>query len=119
MTQHHVGRLASNARQHGQQRHVGRHFAAMLRDERLGHADQGLRFLAEEAGGFDLLLERWRTSFRQGGRIQVALEQGGCDEVDPRIGRLRRQDGGDQQLERRPVVQLSVGVRVLFPITSL
>ena len=82
-------------------------------DERLGHADQRLRFLAEEAGGLDLLLELGRSRAPAPPRRDSA-EQRRRDHVDARVGGLRRQDRGDQQLERVPVVQLGVGVRVLL-----
>ena len=51
--------------------------------------------------------------FRERARVGVALEQRRRDQVDARVGGLRRQDRRDEQLERRPVVQLGVGVRVL------
>jgi hypothetical protein len=86
----------------------------MFVDEHRRHADERLGFLAEEAGRDDLFLEHRRLGPRQRVRPRVAREQGRGDHVHPRVGGLRRQDRGDQQLEWIAVVQFRVGVRVLL-----
>ena len=85
----------------------------MLVDEHLRHADERLRLLPKEAGRDDQLFELRRLRLHQRARIGVALEQRRRHQVHPRIGRLRRQHRRRQQLERRPVVELGVGVRML------
>jgi len=114
MTQHYVRGLAANTRQFREQIHVGRHLAAVLGDERLGHTDQGFGLLSKEAGGLDLLFERRLARGGERRRVRILCEQRRRHHVHPRIGRLRRQDRRDEQLERVAVVELRVRIGMLL-----
>ena len=72
-----------------------------------------LRLRAEETGGVNLRLELRRRRLRERARVGIALEQRRRDQVHALIGRLRREDRRDQQLEGVAVVELGVGVRML------
>ena len=63
--EHDVRRLAADAGQLEQGGHVGRHLAADAADQGLGHADERLRFGAEEPGRVNLRLEGRRRRARQ------------------------------------------------------
>ena len=111
--EHDVRRLAADAGQREQRRHVGRHLALMLLHEGLRHADERSGFRAEESGRMNLRLERRRRRARQLVRRGIPLEQRRRHQVHALVGRLRREDRRHQQLERRGVVQLGVGVGML------
>src|SRR5581483_3762574 len=113
VAEHDVRRLAAHARQLDELVHVGRHLAAMLGDESLRHAEQRLRLRAKKPGGVDQRFELRRRRLRERLRVRIFLEQHRRDQVDARVGRLRRQDRRDEQLERVPVMQLGVGVGML------
>ena len=70
-------------------------------------------FGAEEPGRVNLRLELAGVAFASAGGVGIALEQRRRDHVHALVGRLRRQDRRHQQLERVPVVQLGVRVRML------
>jgi hypothetical protein len=83
-----------------QRLHVGRHLSAVPLDQGLAHTEQHLGLLRKKpvaticgsssaAGGGDEPL-----------RIRVALEERRRDLVHARVGRLRREDRRDEQLER-------------------
>jgi len=114
MSEHDVRRLAADARELRELLHVGRHLAAVFGDQLLRHPDQGFRFLTKESGRQNLRLELGGCGLRQRARISIALEKGGRDHVDARVGGLRGQDCRHQQLERVAVMQLRIGVRVLL-----
>ena len=91
-----------------------RHLAAMLGDQLSRQRDDVLRLGAEEADGADqfgdpVLAERRHLLRRVGGG-----EQGRRRLVDPGVGRLRRQDDGDEQGEGAGVVQLALRLGQAF-----
>src|SRR6185436_13193663 len=108
-----VGGLAADAGKLRQRVHVGRHLAAVIVDQRLRHADQRLRLLAEEPCRVDRFLEVRRLRLGERPRIRISLEERRRDHVDARIGRLGRQHRGDEELVGVLVLQLGVGVRML------
>src|SRR5207247_3805017 len=93
--------------------HLRRHFAAVVRYQRLRHAQQRLRFRAVEAGRMKLRLELRGRGARERARVGVAREERRRHQIHARVGRLRGQDRRDEQLERRRIVQLGVRVRML------
>ena len=58
-------------------------------------------------------LDLCALGFRERARIRIACEKGRGDAVDAGIRRLRRQDGGHQELKGVREIQLRVCVRVL------
>ncbi len=74
--------------------------------------DERVRLGAEEAGGPDHLLQLGAVGRGVRRGVRVPREQRGRDQVHPDVGGLRRQHGGDQQLEGVLEVELAVGVRV-------
>ena len=113
VAEHDVGGLASHSRQLDQLLHRLRHFAAVIRDQRLRHAEERFRLGAEESGRVNLRLELRRCGPGERARVGVALEQCRRHRVDERVGGLRGQDRRRQQLERRREVQLGVGAGML------
>jgi hypothetical protein len=81
-------------------------------DELSGHADEGLGLLAEEPGGDDEPFDVPGRGGRERPRVGIPIEERRRDLVDARVGRLRGEDGGDQQLEGVPIVKLGVGAGV-------
>src|SRR5581483_3298004 len=55
-----------------------------------------------------------RVSLRERRRSRVTREERRRHHVDPNIRGLRRENRGDEQLERVAVVQLRVGIRMLL-----
>jgi hypothetical protein len=84
----HVGRLATDAWQRDELGHRAGNLAAVLLDEGLGHAPQGARLVAVEAGRPDVLLELAGVSLGvvRGGAVLV--EEGLRDAVYPDVGGL-------------------------------
>src|SRR5262249_26388730 len=85
---------------------------AEARDNRPATGADVARLGTEETGRLDVPLQ-----LTQAGRGEVmyrreALEEGRRDEVDTLVGTLRRQDGGDQELQRRLVLQRARRVRI-------
>lgn len=109
-----VRRLASDTGQRRQRVHVRRHLPAVLLDQCGRHPDQRLRLRAEEAGRVDLRLEFVGRRLGQCRRIRIPLEQRRRDHVHALIGRLRRQDGGRQQLEGVREMEFRVSARMLL-----
>src|SRR5690348_11769932 len=112
VAEHHVGGLEPHAGQLDEGRALARHLAAVTLDERLGHAEQRAGLGAEEARRADLALELLRPGLRQRVGSWIRLEQTGRDHVDALVGALRRENGGDQQLERRVEVERDLGVGI-------
>ena len=92
---------------------VVRHFAAMTFHQRARHAHERLRFRSEEACRVNLPLQLSAFGRRERRRIRIPLEEGWRDAIDAGIGRLRRQNRGDEQLIWILVVELGVGVGML------
>ena len=110
--EHDVGRLAPDAGQRLERRPVLGDHAAMPLDQQATGGDDVPRLGAEQADGLDkfgkaFLAERqhrlWGRRDRKEPRRRL---------VDPDIGRLRREDDGDQQLERRRVFEFGGRRRV-------
>ena len=114
MAQHDVRGLASDAGQLHERSHVRGHFALVTLDERASCAHNRARFAAEKSRGDDHRLDGFGFDRGQRARIRIFLEERRRDDVDARIGGLRGKDRRDQQLERRTVMELGVGIRVLL-----
>jgi hypothetical protein len=110
-----IGCLASHPWQAPELIHGAGYLAAVIGHHGLGHADEALGLVAEEPGGFDDLFQLGRVGPGQLDRGGVAPEQGGSDQIDPRVGALGREDGGTEQLVGVLVVQRATGVRVGLP----
>jgi hypothetical protein len=113
MTQHHVGGLAADSWQLHERVDVRGHLAPVLLDERPRHADDGFRLLPEKPGLEHEAFDVGRVGAAQGARVGIPGEEGRRDHVHALVGRLRREDRGDEQLEGVSMVQLGIGVRVL------
>ena len=68
----------------------------MLLDDGLATGFDALRFVAEEAGGPDVLLEVGEVGAGEVRRAAVFSEQFGGDQVDPFVSALSRKDGRDE-----------------------
>jgi len=88
------------------------HDPAVTFDERTADPSEGTGFgIVKSAGANDVLELPWRGSGVIGGRSKP-LEQGRRDPVDSKVGRLRRQDGGHQELERVGMIEGTDRARV-------
>ena len=111
---HDTGCLVSDAGQIFERGEVFGHLAAVLGDEVLAHRDDVLRLAVREAAGLDVVEHLLRRELRHRVRVRGDFEQRGCDQVDARIGALRREDHGDEQLVRRLVRERRLGQRVML-----
>jgi hypothetical protein len=85
---------------------------AVLARDQPRRAEDVLGLLAEHAGARDHRLDLDRVGAGERSGVGPAPEQLGRDGVHHLVGRLRRQDGRDQELKRRLKVELAVGVGV-------
>ena len=113
--EHHVGGLAADARQGFQRFAVFRHLAAVALQQDGAGLDDVLGLGVEEANGLDVTLDPVHPEAQHplrgiGHRIEFIGRL-----VDADIGRLRREQHGDQQLERRVEIELCGGVGIVFP----
>lgn len=114
ITQHHVGRLATDPRKRDEILEPRRNLTTEPVGQRLADADEGRGLLPEEARRRNQRLEL--TSIG-GGVVDggaVAGEQGWGHRVDALIGALGAEHGGDEQLQRSAEVELAsrVGIRL-------
>ncbi len=108
-----VGGLATDAGQRRERVHVRRNISPVLLDEDARGADDGFRFRAKKTRRANLGFEIFRCGFRERGGIRVAREEPRRHQVHARVGGLRRQDRGDEQLERVAMVQLRIRAGML------
>ena len=107
-----IGGFASGAGKVGEGFEGGWHFAAVLGKEGGTHGSDIFGFVAVEAGGAD---EGFEFLLRDGGvvgRSAAAREEVFGDDIDPFIGALGGEDGGDEEFERVRMVEFAVGVGV-------
>jgi len=107
-----IGGFASGTGEVGEGFEGGWHFAAVLREECGTHGSDVFGFVAIEAGGAD---EGFEFLLRDGGVIgsgAAAREEVFGDDINPFIGALGGEDGGDEEFECVRVVELAVGVGV-------
>jgi hypothetical protein len=113
MTEDDIRRFASYSGEPGERFHVSRDLTAMFSDQGARHSQQRLRLLAEETCRNDLLLECGLPGARERLGVGISRKECGSDHVHARIGRLRRENCRDEQLERVAIVKFGIGVRVL------
>ncbi len=107
-----IGRLASRAGECGDGFEGGWHFATVSGQEGGAHGTDVFGFVAVKAGGADDGLEFLLRNLSVVGCGTAALEEVFGDDVDPLIGALGGEDGGDEEFERIRVIELAVGVGV-------
>ena len=113
VAEHHVGRLPADPRQGAEGVHRVGNPAAVPRHHLPGHRDQVLRLVPEEPGGADQLLDVFLAVPRARARASgYRCEERRSDEIDPRVGALRREDRGHQQLVGVGVLEGAVRVRI-------
>ena len=106
--------FASHPRQCDQFVEFLRDFAVVLVDQGLGGGVNVLRFVAEETGRLDDLLELGDLGFGHCFGVGVLGEEILGDDVDPHVGALGREDRGDQKLIRRIEVERALGVGIVL-----
>ena len=89
--------------------HGSGNFAAVVLDQGGGAAADGFGLGAEEAGGADEVLQHGQGNFGKVPGRPAAGKEGGGDLIDPCIGALGGEDGGDEELERVGMIQLAMG----------
>ena len=75
-------------------------------------SDEVSRLVVEEAGGADEVFDVFLPGGGERFGVGIFFEEGGRHEVDPHVGALGRENGGDEELEGALVVQLAVGVGI-------
>ena len=86
----------------------------MALDDGARHSEQMLRLHPEEPARLDHRLELGGLGGRERRGVGILREQRRRDRIDHLVGRLRRQDGRDQQLIRTVVVELDMCVGPRF-----
>ena len=109
---HDVGRLAAHAWEGEQGVEVVGHVTAVTLNESLGGRNDVLGLGAKEPDFLDEWLYHSGRCFRQGLGIGIGLEERGRGGVDADVGRLSREDCGDQQLKRRAEVEFGGGIGI-------
>ncbi|MCY1401906.1 hypothetical protein D9M71_170330 [compost metagenome] len=98
--EYHIGGFAADAGQ-GFQLFAGlRHFAGMALDQQAAGFDHVFRFAVVQADGLDVLRQSLDTQGMDRCRGIGDREQFGGGLVDADVGRLRRENHGNQQFER-------------------
>jgi hypothetical protein len=107
--QNHIGRLSAHAWELVQVLHGPGNLSAMILDQGGGTSADGFRLGAEKPGRANqaLQLGGWNPGKVLGGA--ATGKESGRNLIDPLIGALGGQNGGDEELERVGVVQLAVG----------
>ncbi len=95
--------------------HSLRDFTFVLIDQKIGRSDEVFRFVVRVRNGLDQREDIFRADLRHVVHRWKPLEQGWGYLIHPRIGTLRRQDDGDQQLPVILVFQFGFGRRDDFP----
>ena len=112
VARHEVGRLAPYAGQLDQLFHRVGNDAAELVAQHVRHGDDIPRLGLVQAAGADILAHFVRGGVGEGIQRRKPFKQGGRHHVDPRVGALGRQAGGDEQLQRIGIGQRADGVGV-------
>jgi hypothetical protein len=107
-----VGGLAADAVELKQLLHRARHRAAEPFDDRAGHPDDRPGLLPVEPRRADVSFELAQVGPGELLGGAVPREERGGHPVDLGVGALRREDGRDQELQRRPVAERQSGHRV-------
>ncbi len=95
VTQHQIGRLASDARQAQQVFHVVGHPAAELGQQHLRRRLEVARLGVEQAAGLDAVLDGFDRGVREALEGGEAGEEVGRHQIDPRVRALGGQTGGE------------------------
>jgi hypothetical protein len=99
--QHYVGGFSRHAGQRDQRLHRPGNLAVVLGHQPLGGFDQVSRLGAKKPGGMDNSFKLHEVSCGQRHRVWVTAKQLRRHHVDALVGRLRAENGRNQQLVRR------------------
>src|ERR1700722_1504325 len=95
-TEHDVAGFAGDSRQSENFIHRFGDLAGEFFDDFLAGAHYGFRFVAEETGRSDVLLELRGIRVSEGGRLGIFAIQSFGDLIDAHVSALRGKDGGNQ-----------------------
>ena len=109
-----VGGFASDAGDGGELGEGLRHLAVEVGDDLAGRALDGLGLVVVEAGGADELFELGEFGLGHCGRRGESPKELGRDHVHAGVGTLRGEDGRDQKLPWRAMVERADGVGIGF-----
>src|SRR5687768_4410937 len=112
VAEYHVGGLAADAGESHQVFHPLRHFTAKALGQCRAKLDQGVGLGSKEARGLDQLLQFLPVGSGVRGGVGIAGEYQRRDQVDPLVGALCRQNGGNEQLQRVGEIELNMGVGI-------
>lgn len=115
ISQDDIGRLASDSRQRDQILQAIRHLPTEAISDRLADAQEGRGLLTEEARGRDERLEVTAVSRRIVGGGSVSGKQDRGHRVDPLVGALGAEHGGNEQLQRSAEVEFASRIRIGLP----
>src|SRR5690242_7953410 len=112
---HDVGGLACHTGQRDELVHRAWHLAAEALDDQVCRRADALRLVAVEAGLLDVLLQLLQVGARVVRRAAILLEESLRHGVDTLVGALGREDGGDEQLQRRGEIERAGGIGIICP----
>ena len=92
--------------------HRARHLAAEFFHQRSAAGFDVFRLVAEKAGGLDRRFDLRQRRFGKTSSGAIFFEQLRGDQVYALVRALRREDGGDEQLQRIFMVQLAMRVGI-------
>ena len=113
IAKHHVGCLASYARELNELLYRARNSPIVLIHERLATGLDVLGFVTEKSGTPDGLLERGESYRRQVFGRRVESKEVFGHQIDPLVGALCRKDSRHKQLQRCFKTQRTVGIGII------
>ena len=113
-SQHDVPSLSGDARKREDLLHRTRHFAAKFLDDLFAGAQDRFRLVAVETSRADFLFDVTRVRIRKRGGSWILFEEPRRNHVHALVSALRRQNGGDQKLERIVMFQCAARCRIRF-----
>ena len=93
-----IGGFAANAGQGGELFNGAGHFAVKLVQQHPAHIDDVLSLGVEKSAGADDVFHIFQFGRGQGLQAGIGGKEGGGDQVDPGVGALGGESGGDEQL---------------------
>ena len=113
-SEHDVPSLSGDARKREDLLHRTRHFAVKFLDDLFAGAQDRFRLVAVKASRADFLFDITRARIRERGRSWILFEEPRRNHVHALVSALRRQNGGDQKLERIVMFQCAARCWIRF-----
>ena len=109
-----IGCFSPDAGKRDQFLNVSRNVPAVIAHQPVTTGDDVSRLAVIKAAGMNALLQFFQIRPRKSLCIRIFLKQSRRDQINPRIGTLGRQDGGDEQLQRIFMMQIAFRIRAIL-----